>query len=38
MDVTKAITKKLYEMLQRESGLYLLNLPTGASKTYSMHP
>ena len=37
MDVTKAITGELYEMLQKESGLYLLNLPTGASKTYSMY-
>ena len=37
MDVTKAITRELHEMLQKESGLYLLNLPTGASKTYSMY-
>lgn len=37
MDVTRAITGELYEMLQKESGLYLLNLPTGASKTYSMY-
>lgn len=37
MDPTKAITRELHEMLQKESGLYLLNLPTGASKTYSMY-
>ena len=37
MDPTKAITRELHEMLQKESGLHLLNLPTGASKTYSMY-
>ncbi len=37
MDPTIAITSELYGMLQKASGLYMLNLPTGASKTYSMY-
>ena len=37
MDPTIAITSELYGMLKKTSGLYMLNLPTGASKTYSMY-
>lgn len=37
LDVTKAMTDELYGMMQKKTGLYLLDPPTGSSKSHSMY-
>ena len=37
LDVTKAMTQELYTMMGKKTGLYILDPPTGSSKSHSMY-
>jgi hypothetical protein len=36
-DITKAMTEELYAMMRKRTGLYILDPPTGSSKSHSMY-